>query len=420
VTLRSLIFLILGSAILVLCVLLKTETHPFASRSRRLTIAKSKEGGSVSVLRIIGRYISFRRVGRFLASPVLAVAAAMAAATMAAAAVSSQDFSFSPSSIQQPSAASGSTQASPPLTNIVSREGPYPLGNQQYTVLQYRALLENSSHLANSANSTSTLSRLEILDAQGKSLYQENFPYAVAQRRFTRTLSASSSLLPGAGGGALVIRFIERLAPSPDAEPPLPKESWQVFGVVNGHLAPFGAVLPLGHGTDITVGGVVAAVMIKGGIEVMPMASTAEVLAFRVWTGHFYALVPVRFDWPHGKWGEGEQCYATDSGTLRERGCIMPIEAVPEPRPSDADTIYVHLFESPDGNLDNSLNVPISPDAHPEFLDMMAIVQWETNGQRVECSFRNLWLRIRIDGKEGWVEGQQAFDALGLPLAPPQ
>lgn len=368
------------------------------------------------MLRIIGRYITFRRAGGFLASPVLAIGAAMAAA-----AVSSQDLSFSFSSIQQPSAAPASTQASPTLTNIVSREGPYPLGNQQYTVtLQYSGLLENSSRLASSANSTSTLSRLEILDAQGKSLYQESFPYAVVQRRFTRTLSAYSSLLPGAGGGALVIRFIERLAPSPDAEPQLPKESWQVFGVVNGHLAPFGAVLPLGHGTDIAVGGVVAAVMIKGGIEVMPMASTAEVLAFRVWTGHFYALVPVRFDWPHGKWGEGEQCYTTDSGTLRERGCIMPIEAVPEPRPSDADTIYVHLFESPDGNLDNSLNVPISPDAQPEFLDMMAIVQWEANGQRVECSFRNLWLRIRIDGKEGWVEDQQAFDALGLPLAPPQ
>jgi hypothetical protein len=373
------------------------------------------------VQRITSRNIRFPRTGGFLASPVLAIAGAIAAATTTAGAVSSQDSSFSPPSIQQPGAASAATQASPPLTNIISRDGPYPLGNQQFTVtLQYKALLENSSRPASAANSASTLSRLEILDAQGKSLYQENFPYTVAQRRFIQTLSASSSLLPGASGGALVIRFIERLAPSPDSEPPLPKESWQVFGLVNGHLAPFGAVLPLGGGADITVGGVVAAVMIKGGIEVMPMASTAEVLAFRVWTGHFYALVPVRFDWPHGKWGEGEQCYATNNGTLTERGCIIRVEAVPQPRPPDADTIYVHLFESPDGDLDNSVNVPISPDAHPEFLDMMTIVKWGAKGQRVECSFRDLWLRIRLDGKEGWVQGQQAFDALGLPLAGPQ
>jgi hypothetical protein len=421
VTLRSFIFLILGGAILDLCVSPKTETHLFVSRSRCLTTTKFKEGGSIFVLRITSRIITFPRSGRFLASAVLAIAAAMATAATAAGAISLQDFSFSSASIQQPSSASASTQASPPLTNIITREGPYSLGSQQYTViLQYKALLENSSRPASAANFTSTLARLEILDTQGKSLYQETFPYAVAQRRFTQTLSASSSLLPGASGGALVIRFIERPAPSQDAEPPLPKESWQVFGVVNGHIAPFGAVLPLGHGTDITVNGAVAAVMIKGGIEVMPMASTAEVLSFRVWTGHFYALVPVRFDWPHGKWGEGEQCYATDNGALRERGCIMRLEAVPQPRPPDADTIYVHLLESPDGNLDNSLNVPISPDAHPEFLDMMAIVQWEAKGQRVQCSFRNLWLRIRIDGKEGWLQGQQAFDALGLPLAGPQ
>jgi hypothetical protein len=415
--LRSLIFLISGNGILFLCVLQKTETHPFASRSRYLTITKSKEGGSLSVLRITSRNITFSRAGGFLASPVFAIAAAILAASTA----SAQDPAVSPPSIQQPSAASASAQSSPPLANTVSREGPYPLGNQQYTVmLQYKAILEKSSRPASAANFTSTLGRLEILDAQGKSVYQENFPYDIAQRHFAQTLSASASPLPGASGGALVIRFIERLAPSPDAEPSLPKESWQVFGVVNGHLAPFGAVLPLGHGTDITVGGAVAAVMIKGGIEVMPMASTAEVLAFRVWTGHFYALVPVRFDWPHGKWGEGEQCYATNNGTLTERGCILRLEAFPQPRPPDADTIYVHLFESPDGNLDSSLNVPISPEAHPEFLDMMAIVRWEARRQRVECSFRDLWLRIRIDGKEGWVQGPEAFDALGLPLAGPQ
>jgi hypothetical protein len=373
------------------------------------------------VRRITSRIITFPRTGKLLSSPLLVIAAAMATAATAAGPVSSQDFSFSSPSIQQPSAASATSQASPPLANIVSRDGPFSLGNQQYTImLQYKALLENSPRSASAANFTSTLAHLEILDAQGRSVYQETFPYDLAQRRFTQTLSASSSLLPGAGGGALVIRFIERLPPSPNAEPPLPKESWQVFGVVDGHLAPFGAVLPLGHGTDIAVGGVVAAVMTKGGIEVMPMASTAEVLAFRVWTGQFYALVHVRFDWPHGKWGEGEQCYATDNGTLRERGCIMRMEVAPQPRPPNADTIYAHLFESPDGNLDNSVNVPISADAHPEFLDMMAIVQWGAKGQRVECSFRDLWLRIRIDGKEGWLQGQQAFDALGLPLAGPQ
>jgi hypothetical protein len=343
----------------------------------------------------------------------------LAIATAAPAAGASPQASPSPSPPPQQSSASTATaQAEPRLINTVARQGPFSIGSQQYTVLLHnKVLLENPSRTAGSEDSTATLGSLEILDAQGNSVYQETFAYTLGLRDFTQTLSASSALLPGAGGVALVIRFLERSAPpSQDAEPQFAKESWQVFGIVNGHLAPFGGVLPLGRGTDITVGGVLAAVMMKGGIAVMPMASTAEVVALRVWNGNFYALVPVRFDWPHGRWGEGEQCYALDNGSLRERGCIMRMEAAPEPRPPDADTIYMHLFEAPDGNLDNSLNVPVSPDSHAEFLEMMAIVEWQTQSQRNECSFRNLWLRTRIDGKEGWVHGQEAFDALGLPL----
>jgi hypothetical protein len=375
-----------------------------------------KEGRSLSVPQIASPKITFRPAAKSLASLILVVVVLAVAP-----AVSPEAFSSTAAPHRQSSASADDAQTEPRLADTSTREGPLTIGTQQYTVLlQEKEFAEDPSHPQNSADFEATLWRLEILNARGNSVYQETFPYNIEHRRFKETLSASSSLLPGTGGVALVIRFLERPAVSPDGKSPVAKESWQVFGIVNGHLAAFGAVLPLGRGTDITVGGVLAAVMIKGGVELMPMASTAEVLAFRVWTGNFYALVPVRFDWAHGKWAEGEECYATDNGTLRERGCIMPIKAVPEPRSPDADTIYVHLFAAPDGNLDNSLNVPISPDSHPEFLDMMAIVQWQAAGQRVECSFRNLWLRIRIEGKEGWVQGQQAFAALGLPLTSPE
>jgi hypothetical protein len=360
------------------------------------------------------------------ARPVFPLALALVFAipvTGAIAAVSPPAFPTPFPPLQQSSTSPPATRDEPRLTDSVTREGPFPIGSLQYTVLLHgKAFLEDTSRPASASDSTATLWRLEILDAQKNSVYQETFPFSVDQGRFTRTLSASASLLRGTGGVALVIRFLERAAPSQNAESsstPSAQESWQVFGLVNGHLAPFGPVLPLGRGTDITVGGALAAVMITNGIELMPMASTAEVLAFRVWTGHFYALVPVRFDWPHGKWGEGEQCYATNNGTLTERGCLMHLEAVPQSRPPDADPLYINLFEAPDGNTRNSLNIGITPDSRPEFLDMMAIVQWQSQGQRVECTFRNLWLRIRINGKEGWVQGQQSLAALGLPTTSP-
>jgi hypothetical protein len=353
----------------------------------------------------------------------LLLATSIASATAIAAAMPPAHPSAFPPP-QQSSASPSTAQAEPRVLESISRQGPFPLDTQQYTLVLHDSVLpDNSSRAPSAANSTSTLSRLQILDAHGNSVYQETFPFDIVQRRFVQTLSASASLLHGTDGTALVIRFLQRLAPSAETESPSPqlaKESWQVFGLVNGRLAPFGPVLPLGHGSDITVGGALAAVMITNGIEVMPMASTAEVLAFRAWTGNFYALVPVRFDWPHGKWGEGQECYSTNNGTLTERGCLMRLEAAPESLLPNADPVYVSLFESPDGNARNSVTVGITPDSHPEFLDMMAIVQWQSQGQRVDCTFRNLWLRIRVDGHEGWVQGQQALTALGLPLTSPQ
>lgn len=315
-----------------------------------------------------------------------------------------------------------SSQSSYRLRDSATRQGPFALSDQRYTVLfQYKVLSENPSSAQSSASSNSTLSRLEILNAHDAAIYHQDFPYNVTQGRLQEHLTASASLLSGSGGVALVIRFLDR-PDHPESAGAFAKESWQLFTLVGGQLQPLGSMLPLGHGGDITVGGVVTAVMMKGGIAVMPMASTAEVLALRVWTGNFYALVPVRFDWAHGQWGEGQQCYRTSNGTLTESGCIMPVQAAAQPRSPDADLPYVQLFVGPDGDTEGSQNIMITPSKHLEFLEMFAIVYWHNEGpqgQRVACTFSDLWLRLRIDGQEGWVHGQDAFDALGLPQTSP-
>jgi hypothetical protein len=308
------------------------------------------------------------------------------------------------------------------LRDSDTRQGPFTVANQRYTVLfQYKVLSEDLPSTAASAKSMSTLSRLEILNARDAVIYHQDFPSTVTQGRLQEHLTASASLLSGNGGVALVLRFLDR-PDHPEGAGAFAKESWQLFTTVDGQLRPLGPMLPLGHGGDITVGGVVTAVMMKGGIAVMPMASSAEVLALRIWTGNFYVLVPVRFDWAHGQWGEGQQCYRTANGTLTESGCIMPVQAGPQPRSPDADLPYVQLFVGPDGNTEGSASIMITPSKQLEFLETFAIVQWHTEGlqgQRVACTFDDVWLRIRIDGHEGWVHGQDAFDALGLPQTSP-
>ena len=148
------------------------------------------------------------------------------------------------------------------------------------------------------------LAGLEILDATSHAVYQETFPVVLADGRFSQTLTASASLLAAKAGTAIVIRFIGQPVFGSGALGAPAKESWQVFGLVDGQLTILGAVLPLGQGADITVGGVVTGLMAKGGIVVVPLATTAEELEFRAWTGNFYAVVPVRVDWLHGQWGE--------------------------------------------------------------------------------------------------------------------
>jgi hypothetical protein len=333
------------------------------------------------------------------------------------------------SAFQIPGAFSASSQASaqsaPEPRDELTRQGPFTVGNQQYTVLLNYKVLPQS--VAPTGKSSSTLSFLQILDASGDAVLKETFPYTVNQRHFAERLSAAASLLRGEGGTALAIRFLEQPGASSGTASRFGKESWQLFGSVNGRLAPFGAVLPLGQGTDLAGRGTVAAVMTKGGVAVMPMDSAAEVVALPAWTGNFYVLVPVRFDWPHNQWGEGEECFRNVEGSLTERGCILSVQAALQQRSPDADIVGVQLYAVPDGDTDDEaghpLNVLVTPSSHVDFLEVQAVVRWHSEGQdsqREECTFSDLWLRTRIDGQEGWVHGQDAFAALGAPLSNPR
>jgi hypothetical protein len=309
-------------------------------------------------------------------------------------------------------------QAEPQPTDAVERQGPFVINDQQYTVVLHEKVLRANSSPAGSERSSVTLAGLEILDASGHAAYQETFAVVLADGSFSQTLAASASLFAAEGGTAIVLRFIGQPVFASGALGALAKESWQVFGLVKGQLTIFGAVLPLGQGADITVGGVVTGVTAKGGIVVVPLASTAEQLEFRAWTGNFYVFVPVRVDWLHGQWGEGEQCYELARGTLRERGCIMRVEAEREPRPGSSETAFVQLFAAT--NESESQQVAIRADSKVDFLEVLATVRWSTTDGRVVCSFDNVWLRTRIDGNNGWVHGNESFEALELPQKIPR
>jgi hypothetical protein len=301
---------------------------------------------------------------------------------------------------------SAPTAAVPRVTESEQRLGVFTLSGQAFTVLTRSQTISPAS----SARFATTVSEWEIRDANAAPVYSEIFPTSIAGGRFTQTLAVAGSLLEGAAGGALILRFAEDPAFAGG-------ESFQMFGLVNGRLARYTAPLPLGQG-GATVNGVLAGVMLRDGIGVLPLASTAEALEFRVWAGNFFLSVPVRIDWAQGQWSEGERCFANERGSLRPVGCNLRVTSVRGPVTEGA---AVTLYTQPEENPYDARRVPVAADSVVEFPAARALVKWQNSGNRFTCTFEDVWLRVRIDGEEGWVHSPTDFAALGLsPSRPAQ
>jgi hypothetical protein len=285
--------------------------------------------------------------------------------------------------------------------------GTYAIASHKYTVIAHEKALTRSSDPKFAA----TLGEIEVRGTSGGPVYRKVFPADLLDGHFAKAITASASVFEGAGGAALVIRYIEE--PSAPGE----DESWQVFALVNNKLALIGAPLPPGGSDGLAVGGVLTGVMVGGGVNVMPLASKAEALEFRAWTGNFFVYVPVRMDWAAGQWGEGEQCFANTTGTLTKTGCNMRILAAARPQ---AQGLVVSLYAEPVEDPYHAEQVPVVSGSRFEILAARAIVNWRDSGDRVSCSFEDMWLRVRVKaGQEGWIHSGPDFVALGLPSGPP-
>lgn len=292
--------------------------------------------------------------------------------------------------------------AAPRVVDSAQELGVFEIGGARYGVLARVKSISGGGD----PKLTVTVSELEILGSTGTLVYRKGFSADLQGGRFARTLSASASSLQGAGGAALVIRILEEPAAAGEGE------SWLVFAMVGGKLTALGVPLPPGQGTGLAVGGVVAGVMVGGGVNVMPLASKAEALEFRAWTGNFFVFVPVRLDWEQGQWGEGENCFALDKGSLTKTGCNMRIDAAARPY---ADGLVITLYAEPVVDRYHASPMQIVSGAKFEILTARAIVNWKEVAGRVRCSFDDVWLQVRVNGDLGWVHSGADFTAVGLP-----
>jgi hypothetical protein len=303
------------------------------------------------------------------------------------------------------------------------RLGPFSISGRNYTVV-----LHNRKQQPGSTQETGdTVVAMEIRDAAGAIQYQRKFPYQEASDTFSDSWSVDARLLAGANGTGLLVSY------SFDSEPSAPQQSypdwWQVFGVVDGKFKPFGA--PVYFEGQL---GWEAAAKTNSYKSAGPLSPHADALQFRIWTGHFRMIYPVRVDWAEGKMTPAQPCdeQAAKSGSGEIQSCQYNV--LPETDRQITNTTFVTLCARPDAKCENSEKVVVKTNSKVDLLVAQVKAAWNggvatgpsgKSGKLMDvmddaggvgwAQNDELWLKVSIDGKEGWIHGEEDFNVFGLP-----
>ena len=289
----------------------------------------------------------------------------------------------------------------PQLEDVSREEGPFQIKDQRFTVVL------REKHVAGVAapdpEMQTTLAAIEIKDASGTVHYQKTLPYEVSGNAFAESLSASVQVLEGKQARGLLITY--GAIPST----PLGGVSWQVFGLFDNKLVSFSKPIYL-------EGDLINQEQTEETLKTSDEPKLqGEVLHFRVWTGNFFAIVPVRVDWLQAKLMPAWQCQKmTSEGWLPLCSFRVETDRVPQ----EDELTFVRLFPEPDEGMGTAEHVVIKKDSAVEFLETEGELQWEEDDSGIGLNVSgDLWLKVRIDGKEGWIHTQEDLDAIGLPQA---
>jgi hypothetical protein len=309
--------------------------------------------------------------------------------------------SAAPASAQEPSPDS---QEHPTTEDVVHEAGPFVLGGQSFTVV-FRSKRIVGAAVPDPEFQT-TLAELEIRDSAGRAHYHAAFPHEISGDEFTESLSAAVELLQGRERSGLLITY--GIIPST----PLGGQSWQVFGLFDNKLVAFSA--PIFAEGDLV--NAPEGPPESKRVRTAPSPGLAgEVMNFRVWTGNFFVIYPVRVDFVQAKLRPAFQCSRlTAQG--QQPWCQYRIEA--ERRVPRVEMTFVRLHDEASEQMGTPRHVVIKKESSVEFIAAEGNVDWveDENGIGLTPG-DDFWLKVRIDASEGWIHTQEDFDAIGLPQA---
>src|SRR5215468_2753234 len=290
-----------------------------------------------------------------------------------------------------------------PAITALDRSTPIPVGARTFTLVTHVQQLGTPPHATDE-----TVEWWELRDPDGARVYRQSYPVTLANGGFAATTAVAARPLETKLGSGVLIEIGE--------EPSAPNggSSVQVFGVkygatTAGPLTAFGPPMSTdGQWLDVAADPRRPTPPQALGRTELVMN---DVLRFRVWTGNLNILYPVSINWIAGSVAPAWRC---PRGAIER--CAYPIEVEPS-RPSE--TTFVRLFPEPDPGF-TPRHVVVQPTSRIEYLEAEAPVRWDASSERIFLAVPDpgeVWLRLRIDGQEGWIHSEEDLQAVGLPQA---
>lgn len=277
--------------------------------------------------------------------------------------------------------------------------GPYTLPLQAVTVVEHYARVPERPSRDPDAEA---LARLEIIDASGTVRHQESFDHALDGGTFANSCSASVEPLKGNVASGLLLS--SGCVPSaPDAA-----DLREIFGAVNGRVQMFGRPF-LVRGELV---GLVQTPVVQTGAARLIRPDT---LRFKVRTSNFSVMTAINVDWMQGTLSLSQRCYGQTGQGLREEGCEVPVDA--ERVPGDQSETFVRLFTDATEQAGLPRHIVVRQTSVVTFLAAKVRVVWDESSDVADLHVDedDMWLKLRIDGQEGWIHTQEDFLAIGLP-----
>jgi len=310
----------------------------------------------------------------------------------------------------QPPAPVARPKVSPPKLEVKEETTQLKAGAETYTFVKREHQLVGPKGVQDASTEW-----WELRDPAGKVVYRESGapPKLTDQGDFEETSEVSASSAHADGGDVILVEGMQ-LPSAPNSG------SWvQVFGRKWGS-----ATQPLtSFGPAISTEGEFTGLGIdhrrdapkppRPGVTVVTLH---DVLKFRVWTGNFEIEYPVLINWITGRVEPAMRCYRTTMKGRIER-CSYPIKV--DPHRDGNDLTFVRMFHEPE-ELGTPKHVVIKPTSKIEFLEAEVPVTWQVDAKNIFIGASgpesdDTWVKVRIDGQEGWIHTQEDFLAIGLP-----